>query len=109
MAKKTTEYLCVTLISRHAEAVSAITARLSTFWTAILRSQPDLFEKVYAETTSYELEGASWTRRYLVEAEAVSDLEIVLRENGIDFQAIDREDVYSCYEASTPEWMQIEH
>jgi hypothetical protein len=103
------ELLCLTVLSQPGESEADFGARLSRFWTHLLRSREDDFEKVYAETTRFERQGERWSRQYLFE-EAVADLlETELRAAGLDFAPLDRDDLYSKYEAVSPEWMQIEH
>jgi hypothetical protein len=103
------EYLCLTLLSDTGEEQSAFALRLSRFWTHLLRTRPDDFEKVYAERTVFEDDAGRWTRQYLVEERVVALLERELSGAGILFAPIDREDMFSKYEATPPEWMQIEH
>ena len=40
------EYLCLTVLSRPSEPDAEFKARLSAFWTTMLRTRPDDFEKV---------------------------------------------------------------
>jgi hypothetical protein len=103
------EYLCLTLLSDAGEEQSAFALRLSRFWTQMLRTRRDDFAKVYAERTAFENDAGRWTRQYLVEESVLSLLERELGGAGIQFAAIDRDDVFSKYEATPPEWMQIEH
>lgn len=103
------DYLCVTVRSRPGEAEAAFKSRLSTFWTHMLRHREADFEKVYAETTAFETEAGTLTRQYLVEAEIADLLEREFAAAGVGHDPIDRDDVYSKYEATPPEWMWIEH
>jgi hypothetical protein len=105
----TVEYLCLTLRSRPDESEPNFKVRLSAFWTLMLRNHPEDFERVYAETTKFETHETQLTRQYLVEANVVSLLEIELRLAGIEFDAVDPDDIYSKYEATSPDWMWIEH
>ncbi|MFO0947077.1 MAG: hypothetical protein U1D30_14230 [Planctomycetota bacterium] len=103
------EFVCITALSRTDETEEAFSARLTRFWTHMLRSFKDDFEKVYAETTEFETARGRLSRQYLAEDEVV---DLVIREMktaGIDHEPIDRDDTYSRYEAVAPEWMQIEH
>lgn len=103
-------YLCLTVLSQPGEAAAAFSARLSAFWTGMLRARPDDFEKVYAETTAFEEHGPGvLARQYLVEAVLADLLESELAREGFAFEPIDRDEAYSRYEATSPEWMQIEH
>ena len=103
------EYICITVLSRAGEGQGEFAARLSRFWTQMLRQRKQDFEKVYAETTSFEECEAGWSRQYLAEVEVVDLLESELKAAGLDFEPIDRDEVFSKYEAVPPEWMQIEH
>jgi hypothetical protein len=103
------EYVCITLISEPDESTADFSARLSRFWSHLLRSRPDEFKKVYAETTSFEPKGDRHSRQYLVEFDIIALLEGELQAGRIDFEPIDAEELYSKYEASPPHWMQIEH
>src|SRR5205807_1985337 len=67
------EFLCLTVRSRPGEAAADFAARLSRFWTHMLRTRPDDFEKVYAETTAFEEDDDVLTRQYLLREE-VADL-----------------------------------
>jgi hypothetical protein len=103
------EYHCITVLSRQGESQSAFAARLSQLWTHMLRQRKGDFEKVYAETTEYEDAGGRWARQYLVETSVVDVVEGELRSAGVDCEPIDRDELFSKYEATPPEWMQIEH
>jgi hypothetical protein len=103
------EFLSLTICSRDGESEADFKARLSRFWTHMLRQFKDDFEKVYAEASAFDHAGGCRTRQYLIEEEVVSLLERELRGAELDFQPIDRDDTYSRYEAIPPDWMQIEH
>jgi hypothetical protein len=103
------DYLCLTLIGRPGEPEAAFKSRLTAFWTHMLRNRPDDYEKVYAEATAFEVHDGKVARRYMVEADGVAALEAELRGRGVDYLPPDAEDVYSKYEASSPDWFQIEH
>jgi hypothetical protein len=103
------DYLCVTVVSVPGESQPEFSARLSRFWTHMLRTQPDEFEKVYAETTAFGHEGDRVTRQYLVEDGVVDLLEREFQAAGVEHQPIDRDDTFSKYEATPPDWMWIEH
>ncbi len=102
-------YLCLTVLSKPGESPPDFSSRLSRFWTHMLRNSKTDFEKVYAETCQFEPAGDCLSRKYLFEEAVLERLEAELPPAGIDFEAIDRDDAYSKYEASPPEWMQIEH
>ena len=104
------DFLCVTAVGRAGETAGNFAARLSLFWTAMLREQPDDFEKVYAEATEFETRaGGRASRQYMVEPDAVPTVLARLAAAGIDGDPVDADDGYSKYEAVAPEWMQIEH
>jgi hypothetical protein len=103
------EFVCLTVRSAPGEGDADFSARLSRFWTQMLRTRPDDFEKVYAETTRFEAAGDRRTRRYAVEGSVVGVLEGELARAGIEHEPVDHDDVYSKYETVAPEWMQIEH
>lgn len=103
------EYLCITIISKPRESQADFAARLSHFWTHMLRNHKDDFEKVYAETTAFGSEDDRVTRQYLVKQGVADLLEREFAANGLEHQQIDRDDVFSKYEAAPPDWMWIEH
>ena len=103
------EFVCITVRSTAGEGEADFSARLSRFWTHMLRTRLTDFEKVYAETTRFEIHGQSRTRKYAVEESVVEVLESELARAGLEHEPVDRDDVYSKYETVAPEWMQIEH
>lgn len=103
------EYLCLTLLAGPGESQAAFAARLSRFWTHILRHRLDDYKKVYAESRTFELSGDRLSRQYLIQEDVVAILESELQQAGVQFQPIDRDELYSRYEAVASEWMQIEH
>lgn len=103
------EYLRLTVLSKPGESQAEFAGRLSRFWTHLLRTRPDDFEKVYAEMTAFEMAEGRMSRQYLIEEEGTSVLEQELARAGLEYQPIDRDDLYSRYEAVPPDWMQIEH
>ncbi|OWK45006.1 hypothetical protein [Fimbriiglobus ruber] len=104
-----TEYVCVTLQSKPRESEAAFKARLASFWTHMLRAHPDDYEKVYAEATAFETAGGVVSRQYMVEVDGTAALTRELGGQGVDFLPIDEDDTYSKYEATSPDWFQIEH
>jgi hypothetical protein len=104
------EYLCLTVLSRSGETAAKFAARLSQFWTRMLRERPAEFEKVYAETTAFENEpGAVLSRKYLVAIEVADIFADEMIATGIGHLPVDHHETYSKYEATPPEWMQVEH
>jgi hypothetical protein len=104
-----TEYLCLTLISKPSEPESAFKARLAAFWTVLLRSRPDDYLKVYAEASKFGAADNRISRQYMAEAEGVDVLLADLTANGIEYEPVERDDTYSKYEATSPDWFQIPH
>jgi hypothetical protein len=103
------EFLCLTLLARPGEGQTDFAARLSQFWTHLLRHRPDDYAKIYAESTAFDQSGGRLSRQYLVEEDVAEVLKGELRQAGLDHEPIDRDDRYSRYEAVPSEWMQIEH
>jgi hypothetical protein len=103
------EFLCVTLIARPGEGEADFAARLSAFWTHMLRTRKADFEKVYAEAAHFEEHGGRLTRRYLVAEDVPPVLETELAEANIEHAPVDPDDTFTKYEAVAPEWWQIEH
>jgi hypothetical protein len=103
------EYVCVTLKSHPSEGADDFNKRLIGFWSHMIRDRPDVYQRVYAETTYFEPAADRVTRRYLVAAEAVEVLEAELAAAAVAFDPIDLDDRYSKYEATPPEWFQIPH
>jgi hypothetical protein len=104
-----TDFLLLTLLSNPAESQPAFSARLSQFWTHILRTRPDDFESVYAEATSFEPQGDRLSRQYLITESVLEVLETELAAAGLAHAPVDRDDTFTRYEAVAPDWMQIEH
>src|SRR5260221_14656910 len=102
------DYLCLTLLAQPGEPEAAFKARLSAFWTSMLREKPDKFEKVYAEAVAFEHHADRLGRRYLIESGVADPLQAALASAGIAHQPIDPDDLYSRYEAAPPEWFWIE-
>ena len=104
-----TEYLCLTILARPGETEAAFKTRISEFWTTVVRGLPDLFEKVYAETTAFEPHADLLSRKYLVEADSANELTQVMTRSQMDHLPLDPDDLYTKYEAAPPEWFWIEH
>ncbi len=104
-----TDYLCVQIWSKAGESEASFKARLSAFWTHLLRNHEAEFEKVYAETSHFLERDDRLGRQYLFEAEIVDFLVCELKKSDFDFDPIDPDDIYSKYEAAPPNWFQIEH
>jgi hypothetical protein len=104
-----TEYICLTLISSPGESEAAFKARLSAFWTHLLRTRKPDYEKVYAEASQFGTTDGRVSRQYMVEADAINVVTAELSANGIAFAPVDVNDTYSKYEATSPDWFQIPH
>ena len=104
-----TEYLCLTIVARYGESEPAFKTRISEFWSGIVRGNPDLFEKVYAETSAFEIHDKKPSRKYLVEAIAAGEVVQTMTAVGMDCLPLDSDDLYTKYEAAPPDWFWIEH
>ncbi len=103
------EYLCLTVVGHAGEPEPAFKTRLVEFWTHVLRADPDLYERVYAEGTAFEPVGGAITRQYMVEPGAVPAVQAALAGLGLAFEAVDADDVFSRNEVSGRDWFQIPH
>lgn len=103
------EYVCVTVLGNAGESEAAFKARLAAFWTHLLRNRPDDYERVYAEATRFGTTGGAVSRQYMVEADAAGVVTAEMTARGVAFEPVDPDDTYSKYEASSPDWFQIEH
>jgi hypothetical protein len=103
------DFVCLTLLSGAGEEQAAFSARLSRFWTHLLRTRPEDFEQVYAEATRFEQHDGGLARQYLVREAVLGILEQELAAAGLTHEPVDRADTFTKYEAVAPEWMQIEH
>jgi hypothetical protein len=103
------EYVCLTVVGRAGEDEPAFKARLTTFWTHVLRTRPDDYEQVYAEASRFDRDGECVTRQYFVGVDAVDVITAELDNAGVGFEPVDRDDLYSKYEATSPDWFQIDH
>lgn len=103
------DYLSLLLRSKPGELESDFKARITAFWTHMLRNRPDDYEKVYAEMTAFETDGDNLTRHYLIEAGVAKVLAAELTNAGMAFDPIDEDDHYSKFEAAPPDWFWIEH
>ena len=103
------EYQGVSIFGQKGEQEATFSNRLSTFWTQVLRQFPELFEKVYAETTEFEDHQGCPLRKYAVEPDGVAPLLQLIQDNALGYLPPDPDDTYSRHEAVAPEWWQIEH
>lgn len=103
------EFVRIVAISQSGESQESFSARLSEFWTHMLRDFKADFENVYAEKIEFELDQRRFQRDYLCREEVVA---LVLREMKsaqVDYLPVDTDDRWNKYEAVASEWMQIEH
>jgi len=103
------EFLCLTLRSAPGQSEAAFKSRLTEFWTHMIRSRPDDYERVYAEGRDFERDDVAILRRYMIAIDAAEILSAELEAFGLDFEPIDAGDTYNRAEASTSEWFQIPH
>jgi len=104
------EFLCLTLLANVAESETAFKARLTAFWTHMLRHQPSLYEQVYSEASKFDIEDGRLRRQYMIRPEVVGDLTNELTAQEVHFLEVDESELYSKAEAaSSPDWFQIDH
>lgn len=103
------EYVRIIVLSNPNEPAEVFSARLSQFWTHMLRQHQATFEKVYAETIDFDADGDRLSRQYLCEEDAVDLVAGALDASGIEHAPVDWDDRWTKYEAVPSEWMQIEH
>ena len=75
----------------------------------MIRNKVDDYERVYAEATSFGRTGDCVSRQYMVEVDAIDAVTAEFTAAGFTFAPVDVGDTYSKYEASSPDWFQIEH
>ena len=103
------EYVILTATGRPGEGEAGFKGRLSAFWTHVLRTRPDDYEGVYAEATRFGRDGDALTRQYFVSVDAVDAILAELGAAGVGHEPVDRDDLYSKYEAASPDWFQLDH
>jgi hypothetical protein len=103
------DYLCLTLLANPGEDEAAFKVRLAVFWTYMLRNRPNDYEKVYAEATRFAVMDGRLSRQYLVETDAIVGLTSELSASRIALAPVDLDDIYTKYEAASPDWFQLEH
>lgn len=103
------EFACVTVTGRPGESKAAFKGRLVAFWSHYLRTRPDDYEGVYAEASAFEADGGVVSRQYMVAVDAVAPLVAELAGQEVGCAPVDADDLYSKYEATSPDWFQIEH
>jgi len=103
------EYVILTVTGRPGEADAALKARLTAFWTHVLRTRPDDYEGVYAEATRFGRAADAPSRQYFVSPDALDAILAELGAVGLDHEPPDRDDLYSKYEAASPDGFQLDH
>ncbi len=103
------EYVCLTLLANPGEAEAAFKSRLTVFWTHMVRNKPDDYEKMYAEATRFGRTDGCVSRQYMAEVDVLNTLTTELAAHTVAFATIDIDDTYTKYEATSPDWFQIEH
>ena len=104
-----TEYVCLTLLANAGESEAGFKARLAAFWTHLLRNRKADYERVYAEASRFGVSDGRVSRQYMVEVDVVDVVTAELSATGIAFSAVDPDDTYTKYEATSPDWFQIPH
>jgi hypothetical protein len=103
------EYVILTVAGRPGEDDAGLKARLTAFWTHVLRTRPDDYERVYAEASRFGRAGGRVSRQYMVGVDAVDAIAAELAAAGLDHEPVDRDNLYSKYEATSPDWFQLDH
>ena len=103
------EYQGIVVVGQENEPESRFSARLSEFWTVILRQHPEQFEGIYAEASEFDSNGNRPTRQYAVDPGVVDFLRELLSGAGIGLMPVDPDETFTRYEAVAPDWWQIEH
>jgi hypothetical protein len=103
------EFLCLTLVSQPQETEAAFKTRLVEFWTHVLRTRPDDYEKVYSEAREFESDDDNLTRQYMIDIGVWPVLEPLLNSRKMGYLPVDEDDTYNRAEASSSEWFQIPH
>jgi hypothetical protein len=103
------DYLCLTVLAHAGEAEPAFKARLTAFWSHLIRAAPDTYDAVFAEAKAFEAHAGRVSRAYMVEATAADALVAALQAAGIEALPLDPDDTYTKYEAGGSEWFQLAH
>jgi hypothetical protein len=103
------EFLCMTLHSNPGETLAQFKTRLTEFWTYMIRTKPDEYEQVYAESRDFEQVAGKIQRSYMIEIAVLPVLQAACAELGMGHLPVDVDDTYNRHEASTSEWFQIPH
>ena len=103
------EFVILTVTGGPGEDEAGFKARLTAFWTHVLRTRPDDYEQVYAEASRFGRAGGRVSRQYMVGLAAVDAVAAELAAAGLGHDPVDRDDLYSKYEATSPDWFQLDH
>lgn len=103
------EFLCLTLLGTAGESEPVFKARLTAFWTTLLRGRPDVYDAVFAEARAFGSEAGRVSRAYMIEATAAPTVREAASAAGVDSLELDEDDVYTKYEASGSDWFQLAH
>jgi hypothetical protein len=103
------EFLCVTIVSNAGEAQADFNKRLISFWSHMLRNHEADYECVYAESTRFGTVNDRISRQYFIAVDAIDAIREELTKAGLTLEPFDRDDTYSRYEATPPDWFQLEH
>ena len=103
------EYLCLTLLAEVGETEAAFRSRLTALWSAMLKTLPAEYERIYSEAIAFDREGGAVARRYMIDPDVLGALRPLLACHGISHLPLDEDDLYSKAEASSNEWFQLEH
>jgi hypothetical protein len=99
----------ITIWSNSGEAKAAFQGRLSAFWSKFLRVHEAEFEGVYAEQHAFETRGDCLGKIYQFALPIHDTLTAMLTAEKFTYDRVDTDDVYNKYEATPPDWFQIEH
>src|SRR5215213_627431 len=88
------EYVDVTVKSRPGEGPDEFNKRLIAFWSHVLRSRPEEYAQVYAETTRFGAAGGRVTRQYMIGTAVAAVLVAEMDGAGIDHDPVDPDDLY---------------
>lgn len=103
------DYLCLTIVANAGETEPAFKARLTAFWSHLIRAAPDTYDAVFAEAKAFEAHAGKVSRAYMVEADAAETLIAALAAADLAALPLDPDDTYTKYEASGSEWFQLAH
>jgi hypothetical protein len=103
------EYVCVSVPGHRDETEAAFRARLTQFWTHMVRTLPEVYESVYAEATAFGQAAGTLTREYMMTPDAYAVIGQELIAQGFAAPTADEDELYTKYEATPPDWFWLEH